>query len=79
MSCKPLGKIQMHGIVIPITGKLTNNETGEKMNLPDGSHHLREYETINDLNHPLYGAIKNITKEECINTEAVDEYGKQKN
>ena len=40
--------------------------------------HLKEYETITDLNHPLYGAIKNITKEECINTEAVDEYGETK-
>ena len=57
----------------------TNSENGEKMNLPDGSHpSQREYETITDLNHPLYGAIKNITKEECINTEAVDEYGQTK-
>ena len=57
----------------------TNNETGEKMNLQMVSHpSQREYETITDLNHPLYGAIKNITKEECINTEAVDEYGETK-
>jgi len=36
----------------------------------------KDYKTINNLKHPLFGAVVDITKSECITEESVDQYGK---